>query len=101
MEKKTLLSEPNTKKPVYKLVEIDTKYGKKKGVYIYGSFYEIKYGWYSFEASKLTHTHYYLNQYDNKISVTEVTSTKKKNSTFKDIIYKGTVFKHLGSYKKK
>ena len=100
MEKKTLLSEPNTMKPVYELVEIETDYGqKKKGIYIYGLFYEMKHGWYSNKASQTNHTHVYLNQYDNKVSVTTVTSTKKNTSVYKDISYMGTVFKHIGSYK--
>ena len=100
MESKLLLSENMITKPIYDIVEVKVKNKFRKGIYINGTFYKLLHGWYSDEASKSCHIHQYLNNNDKIISVTSVTSEKKKSKTaYDDLKYKGIIFKHIVSYK--
>ena len=101
MESQALLSEPNVRQPTYEIVKVETNKGLQKGIYIYGNFYKMLHGWYSYKMSKTSHTHIYLNEYDKPIHVTIATDFKKCPSSFTDVCYKGKIFKHVGSYKEK
>tara|TARA_Y100000389_G_scaffold96058_1_gene92723 strand:- start:1953 stop:2246 length:294 start_codon:yes stop_codon:yes gene_type:complete len=84
--------------PKYKILEND--YGEKTVVYG-DKIYPVKHAWYSYKEGALGTTYQYLNLDERIVTLTLLTNEKIKPAGYKNLKYKGTVFKYIAQYKMK
>lgn len=82
----------------YEIVENDNE---EKGVIYWGNFYPVKHGWYSYKEGLNGTTYQYLNLDERIVTLTLLTNEKIKPAGYKNLKYKGTVFKYIAQYKMK
>tara|TARA_B100001093_G_C26380746_1_gene822833 strand:- start:360 stop:653 length:294 start_codon:yes stop_codon:yes gene_type:complete len=82
----------------YEIIEND--YGEKTVVYR-DKIYPVKHAWYSYKEGERGTTYQYLNLDERIVTLTLLTNEKIKPAGYKNLKYKGTVFKYIAQYKMK
>lgn len=82
----------------YEIIEND--YGEKTVVHG-DKIYPVKHAWYSYKEGLHGTTYQYLNLDERIVTLTLLTNEKIKPTGYKNLKYKGTVFKYIAQYKMK